>query len=64
MWGGDYHAFPLKGKGVRNSAMDQDGLAARITHAGDEVWTTLNLPGEGLECLPPEIGNLTGLEAC
>jgi Leucine-rich repeat (LRR) protein len=41
--------------------MDQDQLAARIAQAGDEGWATLDLSGEGLKYLPPEIGNLTGL---
>ena len=41
--------------------MDQDELAAIITKAGDEGRTTLDLSGKGLECLPPEIGNLTSL---
>ena len=42
--------------------MDQDELAARIAQAGDEGSTTLDLSGEGLKYLPPEVGNLTGLE--
>ena len=41
--------------------MDQDELAARIAQAGDEGSTTLDLSGEGLKYLPPEIGNLTSL---
>ena len=41
--------------------MYQDELAARITRAGDEGPTTLDLSSEGMEYLPPEIGNLTGL---
>ena len=41
--------------------MDQDELAARIAQAGDAGWTRLDLSGEELEYLPPEIGNLTGL---
>ena len=42
--------------------MDQDELAAIIAKAGDEGRTTLNLSGEGLKCLPSEIGNLTSLK--
>ena len=41
--------------------MYQDELAARIAQARDEGPTTLDLSSEGMEYLPPEIGNLTGL---
>ena len=41
--------------------MDQDELADKIAQAGDEGWTSLDLSNEGIEALPPEIGNLTAL---
>ena len=42
--------------------MTQDELIALIDQAAEEGWTELDLSGEGLTELPPEIGRLTQLE--
>ncbi|MGB5975040.1 MAG: hypothetical protein WBG38_17070, partial [Nodosilinea sp.] len=42
--------------------MTQDELLALIDQAAAEGWTELDLAGQGLTELPPEIGKLTQLE--
>jgi internalin A len=42
--------------------MTQDELLALIERAAAENWTELDLSGQGLTALPPEIGKLTQLE--
>jgi len=42
--------------------MTQDELLQRIDQAAAEGWTELDLSGQGLTELPPEIGKLTQLE--
>ncbi|MEM8505029.1 MAG: COR domain-containing protein [Cyanobacteria bacterium P01_D01_bin.1] len=42
--------------------MTQDELLRLIDQAAAEKWTTLDLAGEGLSELPPEIGKLTNLK--
>ncbi|MBE7385243.1 MAG: leucine-rich repeat domain-containing protein [Leptolyngbya sp. SIO1E4] len=42
--------------------MTQDELLALIDQAAEEGWTELDLSGQGLTELPPEIGKLTQLE--
>jgi internalin A len=44
-------------------AMTQDELLALIEQAAAENWTELDLSGQGLTALPPEIGKLTQLES-
>ncbi len=42
--------------------MTPDELIALIDRAAEEGWTELDLSGQGLTVLPPEIGKLTQLE--
>ena len=42
--------------------MTQDELIALIDQTAEEEWTKLDLSGQGLTELPPEIGRLTQLE--
>ncbi|MDJ0702297.1 MAG: COR domain-containing protein [Leptolyngbyaceae cyanobacterium MO_188.B28] len=42
--------------------MSQDDLLALIDQAAEKGWTELDLSGQGLTALPPEIGKLTQLE--